>query len=42
MLGNPWEWGVHDFLAYPGFALDPYRYYSEPWFGDHKILRGGC
>ncbi len=24
-----------------GFACDPYREYSEPWFGTHKVLRGG-
>ena len=27
---------------YPGFAPGPYREYSAPWFGDHKVLRGGC
>src|SRR5438105_9580307 len=20
----------------------PYKEYSAPWFGDHKVLRGGC
>jgi iron(II)-dependent oxidoreductase len=20
---------------------DPYKEYSEPWFGTHKVLRGG-
>ena len=28
--------------AYPGFEAGPYKEYSEPWFGDHKVLRGGC
>ena len=42
MIGNAWEWCVDDFLPYPGFVRDPYKDYSEPWFGDHKILRGGC
>ena len=41
MLGNVWEWTASDFLPYPGFAPDPYREYSEPWFGTHKVLRGG-
>jgi iron(II)-dependent oxidoreductase len=42
MLGNVWEWTADDFQPYPGFAPDPYREYSQPWFGWHKILRGGC
>jgi len=25
----------------PGFVRDPYKEYSEPWFGTHKVLRGG-
>jgi iron(II)-dependent oxidoreductase len=42
MIGNVWEWTASDFLPYPGFVADPYREYSEPWFGTHKVLRGGC
>jgi len=42
MEGNVWEWTASDFLPYPAFSPDPYREYSEPWFGDHKALRGGC
>jgi ergothioneine biosynthesis protein EgtB len=42
MIGNTWEWCLDDFLPYPGFVCDPYKDYSEPWFGDHKVLRGGC
>jgi gamma-glutamyl hercynylcysteine S-oxide synthase len=42
MLGNVWEWTADDFLPYPGFAVDPYKEYSKPWFGTHKVLRGGC
>lgn len=42
MIGNVWEWTSSDFLPYPGFVVDPYREYSEPWFGHQKVLRGGC
>lgn len=42
MLGNVWEWTDSAFLPYPGFVADPYKEYSQPWFGDHKVLRGGC
>jgi len=42
MIGNVWEWTADDFLPYPGFVVDPYKEYSAPWFGDHKVLRGGC
>jgi iron(II)-dependent oxidoreductase len=42
MIGNVWEWTADDFLAYPGFTIDPYKEYSQPWFGNHKVLRGGC
>jgi iron(II)-dependent oxidoreductase len=42
MAGNTWEWTSTAFGAYPGFVAGPYKEYSEPWFGDHKVLRGGC
>ena len=42
MIGNVWEWTASDFNPYPGFVAGPYREYSQPWFGDHKVLRGGC
>jgi iron(II)-dependent oxidoreductase len=42
MIGNVWEWTASDFLSYPGFTADPYKEYSKPWFGTHKVLRGGC
>lgn len=38
--GDVWEWTGTTFRAYPGFVADPYRDYSEPWFGTHKVLRG--
>jgi iron(II)-dependent oxidoreductase len=42
MIGNVWEWTQSDFRPYPGFVADPYKEYSAPWFGTHKVLRGGC
>ncbi len=39
--GRVWEWTASTFAPYPGFAADPYRDYSAPWFGSHKVLRGG-
>ena len=42
MIGNTWEWTSTSFGPYPGFVAGPYKEYSEPWFGDHKVLRGGC
>jgi len=41
MLGNVWEWTSSPFLPYPGFEPGPYKEYSQPWFGDHRVLRGG-
>ncbi len=42
MIGNVWEWTADHFTPYPGFIIDPYKEYSKPWFGTHKVLRGGC
>jgi iron(II)-dependent oxidoreductase len=39
-VGRVWEWTASTFLPYPGFVRDPYKEYSEPWFGTHKVLRG--
>ena len=41
MIGNVWEWTSSTFEPYPGFVVDPYKEYSQPWFGTHKVLRGG-
>ncbi|OFZ90225.1 MAG: hypothetical protein A2W21_14745 [Betaproteobacteria bacterium RBG_16_66_20] len=36
-----WEWTESSFGPYPGFVVDPYKEYSAPWFGTHRVLRGG-
>ncbi len=41
MLGNVWEWTSSVLGPFPGFERDPYGDYSEPWFGTHRVLRGG-
>jgi len=38
--GDVWEWTASEFGPFPGFAADPYAEYSEPWFGDHRVVRG--
>jgi iron(II)-dependent oxidoreductase len=38
--GAVWEWTSSAFDPYPGFVADPYKDYSKPWFGTHKVLRG--
>ncbi len=42
LVGNVWEWTATTFGPYPGFAPGPYKEYSEPWFGTHRVLRGGA
>lgn len=37
-----WEWTDDSFAPYPGFKPGPYKEYSEPWFGNHRELRGGA
>jgi ergothioneine biosynthesis protein EgtB len=39
--GLVWEWTDSSFTGYPGFEPGRYHDYSLPWFGDHKVLRGG-
>jgi iron(II)-dependent oxidoreductase len=42
LIGDVWEWTSSDFGPYPGFAVFPYKEYSEVFFGpDYKVLRGG-
>lgn len=41
LFGAAWQWTASAFEPYPGFAADPYKEYSEPWFGSHFVLRGG-
>ena len=36
-----WEWTASWFAPYPGFRPYPYQRYSVPWFGTHRVLRGG-
>lgn len=42
MIGNVWEWVEDTFRPYPGFVCDPYKEYSQPYFGQKKVLKGGC
>jgi gamma-glutamyl hercynylcysteine S-oxide synthase len=42
MIGNVWEWVADTFEPYPGFVCDPYKEYSEPHFGQKKVLKGGA
>jgi len=42
MIGNVWEWVRDTFAPYPGFVVDPYAEYSQPYFGEKKVLRGGA
>ncbi len=42
MLGDVWEWTGSHFAGYDGFRANPYREYSEAFFGQrHYVLRGG-
>ena len=36
-----WEWTSSPFAPFPGFSIDPYADYSEPWFdGNYQVLKG--
>ncbi len=35
-----WEWTASDLEPLPGFAPGPYREYSAPFFGTHRVVRG--
>ncbi len=37
-----WEWTADGFAPYEGFAPGPYNEYSQPWFGNHREVRGGA
>ena len=41
LFGNVWEWTSSHFEPYPDFRPDPYAEYSAPWFGNHRVVRGG-
>jgi gamma-glutamyl hercynylcysteine S-oxide synthase len=39
--GVAWEWLADDFDGFDGFIPGPYQEYSAPWFGTHRLLKGG-
>ena len=36
-----WEWTATPLEPFPGFRPGPYREYAEPWFGTHRVVKGG-
>lgn len=42
MIGNVWEWTQDTFAPYPGFVPDMYADYSQPLYGNTRVLRGGA
>ena len=38
--GDVWEWTAGTLRPYPGFVAGPWRAYSQPAFGSHRVLRG--
>jgi iron(II)-dependent oxidoreductase len=41
LQSGAWEWTASAFQPYPGFVPGLYAEYSAPWFGDHRVVRGG-
>lgn len=39
--GQVWEWTASVFEPFEGFEPDPWRTYSLPCFGTHRVLKGG-
>lgn len=39
--GEVWEWTASRFEPFAGFEPDPWRDYSLPHFGTHRVLKGG-
>ena len=35
-----WEWTSSAFEPFAGFSPDDYKEYSEPWFHNHRVVRG--
>jgi EgtB-related family protein len=40
--GGVWEWTSSVFGPRRGFMAHPYRDYSLPWFGTHRVLKGAA
>lgn len=40
-FGEVWEWMATTFRPYPGFVPGPIREWSQPAFGQTRVLRGG-
>lgn len=40
--GEVWEWTADAFTPFEAFVPHPYRDYSAPWFGTHRVLRGAA
>src|SRR5207237_9168009 len=39
---NVWDRVANTYNADPGFVSNPYKEYSQPYFGRKKVLKGGC